>query len=424
MPQHGYNKGPKGPSHSSRPSGARPVRQGGYQGKKPFNRGPFRGPRPLQRRGYNQPKPFSDISRFINKAVIIEEAPVFVPEHKFTDFALDARLKQNITAKGYSDPTPIQDRTIPHILRGEDVVGIANTGTGKTAAFLIPLINKVLMGKGERVLVMVPTRELATQIADELRGFTKGLGIYSATCVGGANINPQISDLRRKPAFVIGTPGRLKDLLERGSLKLGDFNSAVLDEADRMLDMGFITDMRKILALLPTPRHTLFFSATLSNEVEKLIGEFLNQPVRISVKTRETSASIEQDIVQIPKGKDKLDVLRDLLIQPGFSKVLVFGRTKHGVEKLSKKLIEFGIKSESIHGNKTQGKRQRALDLFKKDHVQVLCATDVAARGLDISGVTHVINFDLPQTQEDYVHRIGRTGRGGKTGKALTFIES
>jgi superfamily II DNA/RNA helicase len=419
MPQHRFNSGSKKSSHTSYSSTSGRGRPGGA---KPFNRGGFRGARPTQKR--NQPAPFSDISKFINKAVIIEEAPVFTPDHKFADFAVDSRLKQNIAAKGYSDPTPIQDRAIPHVLRGEDVVGIANTGTGKTAAFLIPLVNKILTVKGQRVLVMVPTRELAVQINDELKGFAKGLGIYGVVCVGGANINPQISELRRKPAIVIGTPGRLKDLLERRALNLGDFSTAVLDEADRMLDMGFINDMRKILGLLPNPRHTLFFSATLSPEIERLIGEFLRTPTRISVKTQETSANIDQDIVRVPPGKDKLDMLHDLLIKPDFNKVLIFGRTKHGVERLSKNLNQRGIKSESIHGNKTQGKRQKALDLFKRDHVQVLCATDVAARGLDISDVSHVINYDLPNTQEDYVHRIGRTGRAGKRGKALTFIAS
>jgi len=366
---------------------------------------------------------FRDISRFINKAVITEESPVFVPEHQFADFHIDARLKKNISAKGYVLPTPIQDKSIPHALRGADVVGIANTGTGKTAAFLIPLINKVLVGKNERVLIMVPTRELATQIADELAGFVKGLGIYSATCVGGASIFNQMRDLRRRPQFVIGTPGRLKDLLERKVLDLSVFQTVVLDEADRMLDMGFINDMRKILALLVSPRHTLFFSATLSREVEMLIKDFLHEPVRISVKTGDTSKDVEQDVVRIPAGKQKLEVLVELLQKPGFDKVLVFGRTKHGVEKLSKTLATRGIKTESIHGNKTQNKRQHALDLFKKDHVQVLVATDVAARGLDISGVSHVINYELPATQDDYVHRIGRTGRAGKKGVALTFIE-
>jgi len=362
-------------------------------------------------------------STFINKAVITEEAPHFVPEHRFADFLIDDSLKQAIVAKGYKDPTPIQDRAIPHILRGADVVGVANTGTGKTGAFLIPLIHKLLLNRNDRVLIMVPTRELALQIADEFNGFAKNMQLYTTVCVGGASIGAQIAGLRRRPHVVIGTPGRLKDLLERKVLVLSAFKIAVLDEADRMLDMGFINDMRKILALLPTPRHTLFFSATISNEIEKLIGEFLHEPVRIKVATREIAAGIDQDIVRVPQGGDKLTILHDLLVKPGFDKVLIFGRTKHGVEKLSKKLIERGFKAESIHGNKTQGKRQKALDLFKRDHVQVLVATDVAARGLDISGVSHVINYDLPATREDYVHRIGRTGRAGKSGKALTFVE-
>jgi len=421
MPTHRFHKGPSRFSSKTRPHGGGHA----YFRKQGFN---SRGGRPAQKRGSQAP--FSDISKFINKAVVTEVAEIFNPQNNFADFAIDARLKSNIIAKGYTLPTPIQDRAIPHILRGEDVVGIANTGTGKTAAFLVPLLNKILIsgrlpaGRQERVLVMVPTRELALQIADELKGFAKGLGIYGTVCVGGANINPQMSELRRKPAFVIGTPGRLKDLLERRALNLGDFRTAVLDEADRMLDMGFINDMRKILSLLPTPRHTLFFSATLSSEVEKLIGEFLRTPTRISVKTQETSATIDQDIVRIPRGADKLDVLHDLLITPGFSKVLIFGRTKHGIERLAKNLVQRGIKAESIHGNKSQGQRVRALDLFKKDRVQVLCATDVAARGLDIAGVSHVINYDLPNTHDDYVHRIGRTGRAGRRGKALTFISS
>jgi superfamily II DNA/RNA helicase len=364
-----------------------------------------------------------DLSRYINKAVITEQTEHFVPEHSFADFELDTRLKANVATKGYVTPTPIQDRAIPHVMRGDDVVGIANTGTGKTAAFLLPLINKCLKNPRERILIMVPTRELAVQIADELRAFTNRLSLYGAICVGGVGIGGQIASLRRYPHFVIGTPGRLKDLLERRALILSDFHTAVLDEADRMLDMGFIHDMRRILALLPAPRQTLFFSATLSREIEKLIGEFLKEPVRISVKVRETLASIEQDIVRVPPGAKKLDILHDMLIQPGFNKVLIFGRTKHGVERLSKDLVARGFKAESIHGNKTQGRRQKALDLFKRDHVRILVATDVAARGLDIVGVSHVINFDLPSTHEDYIHRIGRTGRAGASGKAITFVD-
>jgi len=355
--------------------------------------------------------------------VVTEVVENFVPEHRFTDFKIDERLKGNIIKKGYETPTPIQDKSIPHVLEGHDIVGIANTGTGKTGAFLIPLIHKVLTNPSERVLIMVPTRELAIQIGDELRGFTPMLKIYSAICVGGAGIGPQMSDLRRKPNFVIGTPGRLKDLMERKVLVLSDFGTVVLDEADRMLDMGFIADMKMIMAKMKEDRHTLFFSATLSSDIERLIGSFLKTPVRISVKTRDTSKNIDQDVVRIPDGGSKVDILHDLLIQPEFSKVLIFGRTKHGVEKLSKVLEQRGFKAESIHGNKTHGKRQKALGLFKQGNVQVLVATDVAARGLDITDVSHVINFELPQSYEDYVHRIGRTGRAGKTGKALTFIE-
>ena len=391
-------------------------------GNKPsFNRGSF------NRGGNRGGGGFSqriDISKFINKAVITETVEHFVPEHQFIDFLIEDSLKKNIVSKGYVTPTPIQDRSIPHILRGVDLVGIANTGTGKTGAFLIPLINKVLKNRSEKILIMVPTRELAVQIAQELRGFTGGLNIYSATCVGGAAIFTQIKDLRRNPNFVIGTPGRLKDLIERKSLNLAGFSTVVLDEADRMLDMGFIADMRAILLHCAPTRHTLFFSATLSSEIEKLIKDFLKEPVRISVKTGDTSKDVDQDVVRVPPGGNKLEMLHDLLIKPEFNKVLIFGRTKHGVEKLSKVLVDRGIKAESIHGNKTQNRRQKALDLFKRDHVRVLVATDVAARGLDIAGVSHVINYDLPATHDDYVHRIGRTGREGKKGIALTFIES
>ncbi len=363
-----------------------------------------------------------DVSRFINKAVAVEERETFVPKHTFNDFRITEQLKQNIAAKGYITPTPIQDQAIPRALEGSDIVGIANTGTGKTAAFLIPLIHKVLENRNERVLIMVPTRELAVQIEEEYWGFAAHMRIGIVTCVGGANINRQIATLRRRPNFVVGTPGRLKDLMERGALDLSRFSTVVLDEADRMLDMGFIHDMRFIMGRMTQDRHTLFFSATMSRDIEKLIGDFLQEPVSISVKTGDTAKSVEQDIVRT-QGKNKLDVLHDLLVQPGFSKVIVFGRTKHGVEKLSKALAQRGFKAESIHGNKTQGKRERALQSFKRNDIQVLVATDVAARGIDVEDVSHVINYDIPTTYEDYVHRIGRTGRAGKGGIALTFID-
>lgn len=368
-----------------------------------------------------------DVSMLVNKANPLKEEAVFVPKHAFNDFKIDQALKDNIITKGYLLPTPIQDQSIPAVLTGKDVVGIANTGTGKTAAFLIPLVDKVLkmraLNTEERVLIMAPTRELAIQIEAEFYGFAKRLGVAAVVCVGGAGLDPQIRQLRRRPSFVIGTPGRLKDLEERGELNFADFKSLVLDEADRMLDMGFIPDMRFIIGKMPADRQTLFFTATMSREIEKLVGDFLKDPVRITVKTRETASTIDQDVVYVKGPEHKFETLVGLLKDPALDKVLVFGRTKHGVERLTKDLMRAGIKAESIHGDKTHGKRQKALSLFKADHVQVLVATDVAARGLDISGVSHVINFDLPGTYEDYTHRIGRTGRAGKVGKALTFLD-
>lgn len=438
------------PRSSSSSSSSRPRTSGASSSSSRAPRtasSPFSGPRPASPRPFSSRPPLGrtfsasrggssrgggkrgprkgqhiDISKFINKTVITEEAVVFTPEHLFKDFIIDERLKANILAKGYNAPTPIQDRVIPHILHGHDLVGIANTGTGKTAAFLIPFINKVLLNPKEKVIVMAPTRELAQQIEMELKGFVKGFKIFSVCCVGGAAIGRQISDLRYQHNFVIGTPGRIKDLIERKCINLAEFKSVVLDEADRMLDMGFINDMRYMLALMPKERHTLFFSATLSPEIAVLIKDFLKEPVMVSVKTQDTSKNVEQDIVRIKAGEDKLDVLHDLLIQPEFKKVLIFGRTKHGVEKLSVALTKKGFKAQSIHGDKNQGQRQRALDTFKKGLAQILVATDVAARGLDIAGVSHVINFDIPETYDDYVHRIGRTGRAGQKGKALTFI--
>jgi len=361
-------------------------------------------------------------SRFICKAdPIIESAP-YIPIHKFEQFKINNVIKENISRKGYITPTPIQDIVIPHILLGRDVVGVANTGTGKTAAFLIPLLDKILNNQREKVLVIVPTRELAMQINQELQEFRGMLRIFSVCCVGGMGISNQISGLRRPHNFVIGTPGRLRDLVDRKVIHLNEFKTIVLDEADRMLDMGFVADMRFIMAQMAPSRQTLLFSATITSEIDKLIKEFLTNPEKISVKTGETARNVEQDIVRVRPGEDKIDSLECLLAKKEFSKVLIFGRTKHGVEKLCKTLVQKGFKAESIHGDKNQSKRQSALRAFKENHSQILVATDVAARGLDIPNVTHVINFDIPATYEDYVHRIGRTGRANQVGIALTFV--
>ncbi|MES2437077.1 MAG: DEAD/DEAH box helicase [Patescibacteria group bacterium] len=410
----GYSSAPRTGGYSSRPqSGSR------------FSRPPQRfGNGGGQRRGRPNMGQYIDPNKFINKAVITEQVEHFVPEHTFQDFKIHDVLKTSITKKGYVQPTPIQDRSIPHILRGADIVGIANTGTGKTAAFLIPLIHKVLLNPNEKVIIIAPTRELAQQIDQEFRGFSFGLKMFSVCAVGGAHIGRQINDLRRSHNFLIGTPGRLKDLIQRKFIDLSKFQTIVLDEADRMLDMGFINDMKFIMAGMPKQRHTLFFSATLSPDIEKLIQDFLKEPVKISVKTQDTSKNVDQDVIRLKPGEMKIDVLQSLLKLPEFNKVLIFGRTKHGVEKLSKVLEERGIRAESIHGDKNQSRRQKALALFKENKVQALVATDVAARGLDINGVSHVINFDIPATYEDYVHRIGRTGRGGKKGIALTFLDN
>jgi len=364
-----------------------------------------------------------DISSFINKAAVItEKVERFVPEHQFSDFKISPVILRTLEKNGYRQPTPIQDKIIPHILNGRDVVGLANTGTGKTAAFLLPLIELLHSAKIKQVLILTPTRELALQIDQEFRIFSRGLGLYSVVCVGGANINAQIRELRYFNDLVIGTPGRVIDLIKRKNLKLDLADTVVLDEADQMLDMGFINDMRLIMSHVPSERRTLFFAATMSRTIGGLIQNFLKNPVSISVKTQDTAKNVEQDIVKLG-GSDKVEILHNILNDPEFKKVLVFGRTKHGVEKLSKKLVQRGFRAESIHGNKSHGQRQRALKRFKENQTQILVATDVAARGLDIDSVSHVINFDLPATYEDYIHRIGRTGRGTKKGKALTFVE-
>jgi len=362
-------------------------------------------------------------SRFINKAVITEKTDSFIPIHQFRDFNIDARLEANILARGFYSPTPIQDKIIPYILQGLDVVGIANTGTGKTGAFLIPLIQKVLLNPREKIFIVVPTRELALQINQEFKIFSRGMNIHSICCVGGASINNQIFELRRyNNNFIIGTPGRLKDLIQRKFINLSAFSTIVLDEADRMLDMGFIADTRFIMGLLPKNRHALCFSATIAKEIAAVINEFLYKPVTVSVKSGDTPENIYQDVIKVSNG-EKTETLYNLLAQSEFRKVLIFGRTKHGVEKLSKNLIQRGFKADSIHGNKSHLKRQKALESFKDNGIQILVATDLAARGLDVPDVSHVINYDIPATYKDYVHRIGRTGRINKNGIALTFVD-
>lgn len=364
-----------------------------------------------------------DVSRYINKNPVNREPEVaHAPKHKFSDFPVEKDLKNAIESAGLVTPSPIQDQIIPEIINGRDVVGLAETGTGKTAAFLIPTINKTLKRRSEQTLILAPTRELAIQVEQELRKLTPRMRIYSTVCVGGMNIRPQIMGLKRTNHFIIGTPGRVMDLMDRGHIKPGNISTVVLDEADRMLDMGFIGDMRKILKDIPDERQTLFFSATMSKNIETLIGEFLKDHITVSVKKKDITNSISQDVVFFDS-QFKFDTLADLLRdEEVFKRVIIFGAMKHSVERLSGELVAKGIKADAIHGNKNHAQRQRALTRFKSGQVRVLVATDVAARGIHVDNVTHVINYDLPSTFEDYVHRIGRTGRADKMGSALTFV--
>lgn len=440
-----YLSGPKSGSQSRRPSsnGAHPSTRGtGYKpavkssGSKPSynNHRPHGGAtRPAfnggnRRSGGGRKKRNSferiDVSRFISKATIVEKEEIYLPTHTFSDFAIDEKLKSAIATKQYIYPSPIQDKAIPHALQGRDILGIANTGTGKTAAFLIPIINKIIKDSKETAIIIAPTRELALQIEKEFVEFTRGMKIWSVACVGGAPIFAQIKNLRRGCNVVIGTPGRLLDLVKRKEIDLSTTRSVVLDEADRMLDMGFVDDITYLLEKTHKERQSFFFSATLPKPIETLINRFSSDPVRVMVKTRDTSKNVEQDVIRVARGVEKIDVLAELLISPDFKKVVIFSEMKHAVEKLSIELIKRGFKAGSIHGDKRHNDRQRTLKRFKDDEINILVATDVAARGLDIPDVTHVINYEIPQTYDTYVHRIGRTGRASKKGVALTFVNA
>ena len=361
-----------------------------------------------------------DFAKFVKKAEKVEEVK-YAAKHKFADFPFVEQLQKNIAKKGFVNPTPIQDQSIMTVLGGRDFFGLANTGTGKTGAFILPLIDRVSRDKKQKVLIMAPTRELAQQIEVEFRDLSAWLQIFSVSVVGGMPINRQISEIRRGVNFVIGTPGRITDLVKQKALDLSTFSTVVLDEADRMLDMGFRDDMTFILGKCATPRQTLFFSATLSPEIKKMTEMYLKDPLFVSVVTGNTSKNVDQDVVRAKK-EDKLNTLHDILIKEGSDKVLIFRETKRSVDALEKELRALGFKVAGIHGDKRNRERMRMLESFKKNETKILIATDVAARGLDIPNVTHVINYDIPNDYDTYVHRIGRTGRADKKGIALTFI--
>ncbi|HKU18788.1 MAG TPA: DEAD/DEAH box helicase [Candidatus Saccharimonadales bacterium] len=397
--------------YSSRRSGAHQNRtkhsSGGRRSGSPRRSGP--------KKDYIHP------SRFI-KAAAPKEEIAYEPTHTFPDFGMHDLLLANLARKGFIAPSPIQDQAIPLGLAGRDVIGIANTGTGKTVAFAVPVLHRLLERPTSRALIVAPTRELAQQIEEEFKAVGKGGGMYGALLIGGANMNPQLRDLRTNPQIVIGTPGRIKDHLERGSLKLDSFDMVVLDEVDRMLDMGFVEDVSDILGQLAPVRQSFFFSATLDRKVRDLIDFFAADPVTVSVKTGETTENVHQDIVCYESSTDKIEQLHNLLNKPEVTKAIIFDDTQRSVERLSRELQTRGFKADDIHGGKSQAQRERALKRFKKDEVTILVATDVAARGIDVKDVSHVINYSTPQTYETYIHRIGRAGRAGKIGYALTFV--
>ncbi|HJQ09097.1 MAG TPA: DEAD/DEAH box helicase [Candidatus Saccharimonadales bacterium] len=377
-------------------------------------------PKRRSQRSKGPKKDYIHPSRFVKTATPIEDV-VYAPTHRFDDFAVHPLLQRNIAAKGFEKPSPVQDQAIPFGLEGRDVIGIANTGTGKTVAFAVPVLNRLLESNGAGVLVIAPTRELAQQIEDEFRALARQSGLYGALLIGGTTMGPQLRDLRAKPQIIIGTPGRIKDHLERGSLDLTGCDMVVLDEVDRMLDMGFVEDVSDILGKLASERQSFFFSATMDRKVRDLITFFSNDPVTVSVSNGATTDNVHQDIVCYESPRDKMEQLH-LLLNKNIDKAIIFDDTQRDVERLANDLIARGFKADAIHGGKSQNQRQRALNRFKKSEITILVATDVAARGIDVADITHVINYSTPQNFETYTHRIGRAGRAGRIGHALTFI--
>ena len=346
----------------------------------------------------------------------------------FESLGLSAEILRAVSDSGYTEPTPVQAEAIPYILSGRDIMAGAQTGTGKTAGFTLPILEKLVANKSDRpnrpirALILVPTRELAAQVHESVETYGKHLSITSTVVFGGVNIRPQISKLRRGVDILIATPGRLLDHIQQGNLSLSEVEVLVLDEADRMLDMGFIPDVKRLMKLIPDNRQTLLFSATFSSEIKQLANTFLNNPAQVQIAQQNTTAERIAQVVHLVDQKEKRGLLSHLIGDGNWSQVLIFTRTKHGANRLATQLEKDGIKSAAIHGNKSQGARTRALADFKQGKVRALVATDIAARGLDIDQLPHVVNFELPHKPEDYVHRIGRTGRAGREGEAMSLV--
>jgi ATP-dependent RNA helicase RhlE len=364
-----------------------------------------------------------DVSLLQNKAHSGRELQ-FLSERAIVDLPVDQSIITNLLKKGYSSPTEIQDRAIEPILKGHDLMGLAQTGTGKTGAFLIPLIHNLIgVHPAFQVLIIAPTRELAVQTEKEFKSLTVGMRLFSECLIGGTSVNNDLRKLRKPCHFIIGTPGRIMDMVRQKAIDLNDFSILVLDEFDRLLDMGFSQDILWIADGMSNRKQTILFSATENKSQSQIVSSLLTKPIEVRLKVANFAAdNIEQDIIKVTNGENKIDILLKLIRDPSFEKVLIFADTKRWVSTICEKLRKAGIKADEIHGDKSQNYRLNALEAFRRRKIQVLVATDVAARGLDIDDVSHVINYQHPQNMENYIHRIGRTGRAGKSGKAYTFV--
>jgi len=373
-----------------------------------------------KRKAVSSIDPLSLVKRATN-----EKETSTVSTGSFNDFNLSEKLSKNIEKKGYITPTEIQSRSYKALYEGRDMIGVANTGTGKTGAFLIPLIERLAQNPRDpfTTLVVVPTRELALQVESEFKSLTHGMKLFVSCFIGGTSMGKDLSKARRGSHLVVGTPGRLLDLANRGAIRFQEMSVLILDEFDRMLDMGFVNDIKKMVSRMQRREQTLLFSATIDPKQRSLINSLVQNPFEIRVSRGTTATNtVDQDIIKVGPNEDKFGMLLDLIGDRSFEKVILFAETKRLVDRLSKKLSKSGIPSGMIHGDKSQNYRVRAIDQFKRGSTRVLVATDVAARGIDIENVTHVINYQLPMTMDSYIHRIGRTGRAGNKGMAYTFV--
>ena len=409
------NSRPDRGGNRSRPnrSGGGSFRSGGRNGGGGNSRG----------RGGRFKKTRLDPTTLVNTSIKIKEERAEVVTRSFAEMEIHPELQSRIERKGYVNSTEIQDKTFEIIMDGHSVMGIANTGTGKTGAFLIPILNKILSEKkSAKTIILVPTRELAEQVEQELKSLTKGLKVFSSVFIGGTSVRKDLDKLRRPNDVVIGTPGRINDLIDRRALKLFDFSKIVLDEFDTMLDMGFLQDVTKVIDQMHKRDQTILFSATENSKQQNIIDGIIDDYQKVSVSSGEANTdNIYQEIIKTRGDDDKFDILANLLEKEEFEKVLIFLETKRQVSKLFMRLKQYGVRIDEIHGDKTQMYRSKAVRKFKSGAIKVLVATDVASRGIDIDNVTHVINYEIPSSRESYIHRIGRTGRAGKSGNAITF---